>query len=173
MVGWKRQEDLIEVLSLLEKKGIKATGIIIGSGSNETEIIEKSNILKHNRTIITGFVQPEEMAQYLCATDIYIHPAEIEPHSLAISEAIYCGCPVIVSDRCGSYGSTDDVQPGKNGFIYPVGDIEKLAHYIEILAKNKAMHDLFAQTSALLGRHHQSLAHGGAMQAAINLIISA
>ena len=58
-----------------------------------------------------------------CAADVYVHCSDNEPHSLAITEAIYCGLPVVLSDRCGSYGPTDDVQPGINGFVYRCGDV--------------------------------------------------
>lgn len=170
LVSWKRQRDLIDTLLELEKRGIAATGFIIGSGPDEAQIREACAQLSTNKAIVTGFVQPEEMARYLCATDIYIHPAEIEPHSLAISEAIYCGCPAIISDRCGSYGPTDDVQPGKNGFVYPVGDIKQLACLIESLANNPQLRNQFATQSTQLSRQHQALAHGEALRSIVNLM---
>lgn len=170
LVSWKRQQDIIELLLELENRGIKATAFIIGSGSDEEALKDSSKRLTTNRAIITGFVQPEEMAKYLCATDIYIHPAEVEPHSLAISEAIYCGCPAILSDRCGSYGPTDDVQPGKNGFVYPLGNIEQLANLVKQLASDNSLRKEFSQKSTLLSRHHQTLAHGEALKTAVQLI---
>ena len=51
-------------------------------------------------------------------------------HSLSISEAIYMGCPVIISDKCGSYGETDDVQVNKNGFVFECENVVQLKSYI-------------------------------------------
>ena len=75
-----------------------------------------------------------------CAADVYVHCSDNEPHSLAITEAIYCGLPVVLSDRCGSYGPTDDVQPGINGFVYRCGDVSDLSRCIVTRSKNMSMH---------------------------------
>ena len=44
-----------------------------------------------------------------------------------------CGLPMIVSDRVGSVGRTDDVQLGRNGLEYEFGDIVKLQQHIRTL----------------------------------------
>lgn len=170
LVPWKRQIDIIYVLRQLEKRNIKATAFIIGSGPDEENLKKENEQNNHNKAIITGFVQPELMAQYLCATNIYVHPAEKEPHSLAISEAIYCGCPAIISDRCGSYGPTDDIQPGRNGFVYPLGNISSLADRIEFFQKQPLILKEFSMASTSISRKNQNLAHGEALKSVLNLI---
>ncbi len=170
LVSFKRQRDIIDLLHHLENKGIDATAFIIGSGQDEALLIDKCKILEKNKIVFTGFIQPEKMAEYLCATDIYIHPASYEPHSLAISEAIYCGCPVILSDCCGSYGPTDDVQPGKNGFVYPVGNIEQLTNLVIRLVNDKKLLEQMSEASTGISKYNQQLAHRGALQSAINPI---
>jgi glycosyltransferase involved in cell wall biosynthesis len=172
LVPWKSQKDIIFLLSELEKRNIPAVAFLMGSGPESKLITSLSKTLNKNRAILTGFIQPEIMMQYLSATDIYIHPAKIEPHSLAISEAIYLGCPVIVSDRCGSYGPTDDVQPGKNGFVYPFGNISVLADNVEFLFRNPDILKSFSENSLKIGSHNQSLAGGEALKAALNIIKS-
>jgi glycosyltransferase involved in cell wall biosynthesis len=49
-----------------------------------------------------------------------------------INEAMACGLPVVVTDRCGSIG--DIVLEGENAFIYPAGDAAALAHALDALA---------------------------------------
>ena len=93
----------------------------------------KSQLLKSSVVHFTGFVSPEELVAYYAATDIYVHPASIEPHSIAISEAIYMGCPVVISDRCGSYGVSDDVQADRNGLVFPFGDYRAMTACIRSL----------------------------------------
>ena len=164
----KRQQDIIHVLLELEKKPtIRFTSFIIGSGAGLNLIKELSNKLKHNRVIFTGFIYPEDLSDYLAATDIYVHPASIEPHSLSISEAIYMGCPAIISNRCGSHGPTDDVQSGKNGFIYECGSIDQLKGYLLKLGKNFTMRNNFSKNSHEFALRTQSLAHGDGLQAAL------
>lgn len=159
LVEWKNQIHLIELLYRLEHKQIKAHLFILGTGSQMEQLKEQSTILKINKTYFPGFVDPLDLPKYYAATDIYIHPARIEPHSLAISEAIYMGCPIIISSTCGSYGVNDDVQENKNGFIYKFGDLETLEKYTLQLIQDKSMRDSFAEYSHNIAEKFQKRAH--------------
>ncbi|WP_179333439.1 glycosyltransferase family 4 protein [Winogradskyella costae] len=167
---FKRQEDLIALLSDLESIGIKAHAFICGSGKALEFLQQEAKKLKSNTVTFTGFVKPIELLDILCASDLYVHPSSREAHSLSITEAIYFGCPVILSDACGSYGPTDDIRPGKNGFVYPVGDIIALTTRVKQLFENPKLMSEFSKASVEIGRYTQKLAHGEALQSAINLV---
>jgi glycosyltransferase involved in cell wall biosynthesis len=107
----------------------------------------------------TGFINIDELPAYYAATDIYVHTASVEPHSLAISEAIFMGCATIVSDRCGSYGSTDDIQENKNGYVYQFGNLKELANKIESLASDAVTRKAFGRYSHELGVQFQQKSH--------------
>lgn len=170
LLSSKRQGDLLMLLKKLDARGIEVVAFIIGSGPAESKLREMSQSLKSNQAILTGFVEPELLPDFLCATDVYVHPSEKEAHSLSISEAIYMGCPVLISDACGSYGPTDDVQPGRNGFVYPVGDVNLLAKWVELLHGNKKTWSRFSETSRRIGQHNQRLAHGESLVAATTML---
>ena len=170
LVHWKSQQDIIFLLKKLEDNGINAVGILIGSGPDYELLKNLSRKLEKNKIIFTEFIQPHEIFKILSISDVYIHPAKKEPHSLAISEAIYLGLPVIVSDRCGSYGPNDDVQPGVNGFVYPYGDIDILYKYVKFFINNPSLKKEFSDQSISISRKNQKLAHGQALIAAINII---
>ena len=144
LVEWKNQDHIIEAMEILEADGVFLRLFVIGSGKMKEVWEQKAKRLKRSKVIFTGFVPVEELPAYYAATDIYVHPASLEPHSVAISEAIMMGCAVILSDRCGSYGPTDDVQEGKNGFVYPFGNIDSLAEKIKLLAQNIELRKAFA-----------------------------
>ena len=80
------------------------------------------------------------------------------------------GCPVIISDACGSYGPTDDVQPGRNGFVYPMGNITLLAKGVEFLYHSIEMRVNYSEASKRIGQHNQRLAHGESLLAAATLL---
>jgi len=122
LVPWKCQDHIIDALQLLEKRNVTSHLLIVGSGEMEDLWKHQAGLLKKSKAYFVGFVSAEELPSYYAASDIYVHPAMREPHSIAISEAIFMGCSVIISDRCGSYGPTDDVQKN-NGLVYPWGDI--------------------------------------------------
>jgi glycosyltransferase involved in cell wall biosynthesis len=86
----------------------------------------------------------------------------VEPHSLSISEAVYMGCPVILSDTCGSYGDSDDVRPGINGYVFQYGNIRELADRIAAL-KDAALRIKFGSRSHEQAVRYQQIAHGGVL----------
>lgn len=165
----KRHIDLIQALILLEQiSPLEYHLLLIGSGELQEELkATAANKLQKNRVHFTGFVHPEQLPELYAATDIYTHPSEMEPHSLAISEAIFLGCPVVVSDRCGSYGTHDDVQQGANGFVYSCGDITALANKIKLLGENSAMRLQFSQNATNYAKMSQNRAHGLGLEAAL------
>lgn len=155
LVAWKNQDHAIEAMKLLENEGVYVHLFIIGSGNMRSEWEEKARRLEKSKVHFTGFVKAEELPSYYAATDIYVHPASLEPHSVAISEAIIMGCPVILSDRCGSHGATDDVQEGKNGFVYPFADIKMLAGKIKLLLQDNEKRQTFSSYSHIQGSEFQ------------------
>jgi glycosyltransferase involved in cell wall biosynthesis len=159
LVRHKCQADILLALSKIRDTTINIVLLIIGSGLMLSKLKKQAYMLNNKRVIFTGFVKPEQLPKYYSITDIYIHPAKYEPHSLAISEAIYMGCPVIVSDRCGSYGQTDDVQPGKNGLVYKQGDTKELSECIKTLIIQPELRRRMAENSHKIGETHQQLAH--------------
>jgi glycosyltransferase involved in cell wall biosynthesis len=160
LVDWKCQNHLIDLLYSLEQKQPQTTFtlLIAGSGKMEPNWKQQANKLTKNKAIFLGFVNPITLPAIYAATDVYIHPSIIEPHSLSISEAIYMGCPVIISNTCGSWGENDDVQIGKNGYVYKQGDIEDLEEKLLKIVHDNLLQE-FGNFSAKLGNHFQQLAH--------------
>jgi glycosyltransferase involved in cell wall biosynthesis len=74
---------------------------------------------------LAGFVNQSELPKYYGMSDVFVLPSTYEPRGAVINEAMACGLPVIVTDRCGSIG--DIVLEGENAFIYPAGDAEALS----------------------------------------------
>lgn len=145
LAPWKRQGDIIKALHALEEQGTFATLFIIGSGVMREQWERSARHLKNSKVIFTGFVPADELPAYYAACDIYVHPAFREPHSLAISEAVFMGCPAIISDASGSYGQHDDVQQGVTGFVFPYGDTAALARAIQALVNDATKRRLMGE----------------------------
>jgi glycosyltransferase involved in cell wall biosynthesis len=62
-----------------------------------------------------------------------------ETWGLAINEAMACGRPVIVSDKCGA--AADIVKNAENGFVFKAGDESELLSCMEkmILGDTRSM----------------------------------
>lgn len=170
LVPWKNQADIIKAMKLLEGQGLYMHLFMLGSGEMMDAWKQEAQELRQSRVHFTGFVSPGVLPAFYAASDVYIHPAAAEPHSLAISEAIYMGCPAIISHRCGSHGPTDDVQEGKSGFVYPCGDITALAGHIKRLAQQPAERMALGQYAHTIAEAFQQQAHGGVIDSLISKV---
>ncbi len=170
LVNWKRQIDLVKLSNLLQNSNNKITIVLAGTGPDEEYLRSQCKNIGPGGVIFAGFVQPKTLAEYYCASDVYVHASEYEPHSLAISEALYCGKPIVISDRCGSYGPSDDLQNGLNGFMYRVKNIEDLNRKVSYIINNPNVEKQMNEKSFELSRKHQSLAHGEALNQAITVL---
>jgi glycosyltransferase involved in cell wall biosynthesis len=171
LAPWKNQDHIIDAMKKLEARGICLHLFILGSGQMMEAWQIKAKELSKSKVHFPGFVNINELPAYYANTDIYVHPASVEPHSIAISEAIYMGCPVIISDRCGSYGINDDVQEKRNGYVYSYGDIEQLAAAIEMLSENEQLKNSYGQYSHQIAVQFQNIAHRHTLQELVNKIV--
>jgi glycosyltransferase involved in cell wall biosynthesis len=160
LVESKNQGDIIDAMKWLEEAGQIFHLFVIGSGTTMEALQQKASALTKSRVYFPGFTNPEELPAYYAASDIYIHPASVDAHPLAVCEAIFMGCPVLISDRCGSYGPSDDVQEGKNGYVYRCGDGKDLAAKIMLLS-DQDTRQKFGEFSHNLGVAFQKRSHGG------------
>jgi glycosyltransferase involved in cell wall biosynthesis len=80
----------------------------------------------------TGFVNQSDIPRHYAMCDVFVLPSTFDPRATVVNEAMACGLPVIVTDRCGPAG--DIVRHGDNGFVLAVGDAAALASDLDALA---------------------------------------
>lgn len=144
----KRPADLLEAAKLVCDRGFRNVHFILAGDGPDGPMLRAAltpGISSHVH--FAGFVPVTELSGYLAAADLLAQPSEYDPHPLSISEALYCGLPVIASNGVGSIGPTDDVQPGVNGFCFDVGDVQALAASICRLASDPELCIRFRQSS--------------------------
>lgn len=168
LVSWKNQKDLINSLEFCKNNKVKL--LIIGSGIMMEELKALASKFEEGRVCFSGFVDSQELPAYYAATDIYVHPSRVEPHSVAISEAIFMGCPVLLSNTTGSYGTYDDVRVGINGFVFENGDLKMIAKLIDKLAVNEKLRMHFSNESHSYAVSSQESAAGKGLEACLNAI---
>lgn len=120
----KRPMDLLMAYERLQSEN-KAL-VYIGDGylrENLEEYTKKRNL---KDVYFFGFKNQTELPKYYVASDIFVLPSTIgETWGLVVNEAMCFHLPIIVSDMVGC--GKDLVKHGENGYIYPVGNIQKLA----------------------------------------------
>jgi N-acetyl-alpha-D-glucosaminyl L-malate synthase BshA len=119
----KRPVDCVEILSRASKKGIDTRLVMVGDGSERTNVEHRARCLGvYDKCVFVG-KQPN-IVDYLSAADVLLLPSEQESFGLAALEAMACEVPVIAS-RVG--GIPEVVTDGETGFLSAVGDVEKMA----------------------------------------------
>lgn len=161
----KRQQDLIDACRRFT--GDQAHLLLIGSGPDQDKLRESAR--SAGNVTVVGFVPPSNLSAYYDLTDIYAHVSSYDPHPLAVSEALASGCSLIVSSSTGSWGPNDDVREFRNGLVVETENPKLLHDALAILIHNPAMREDFSLASREMSEEHQSLAHGGFIDAMIKL----
>jgi N-acetyl-alpha-D-glucosaminyl L-malate synthase BshA len=119
----KRPVDCVEILARVLQKGIKTRLVMVGDGSERTNVEHRARCLGvYDKCVFVG-KQPN-IVDYLSAADVLLLPSEQESFGLAALEAMACEVPVVAS-RVG--GVPEVVTDRETGFLSEVGDVDKMA----------------------------------------------
>lgn len=69
-----------------------------------------------------------QVPQVLALSNVLVLPSRSEPWGLVVNEAMACGLPVIVSNRCGCV--PDLVHDGQNGFVFDPDEPKELVRQL-------------------------------------------
>ncbi len=103
--------------------------IIVGDGDQKTII---KDFILNNRipdVFLVGGKSWDEVPTYYALADVFVLPSISEPWGLVVNEAMICGLPVLVSEKCGA--AHDLVVHGKNGFVFNPYNTDELIKYME------------------------------------------
>ena len=129
----KRPLDLIKAFKLIDRKDVSL--IMVGDGELRKEMEDYIATHHLSNVVLTGFINQTQIPNYYTIADLYVMTSGIgETWGLSTNEAMNFELPIILSDQVGC--AIDLVQHGENGFIYPAGDIQKLADYIKSFVGN-------------------------------------
>ena len=127
LIDYKNLFNFLEAFHLARQKSKENWGVIIlGDGELKTDLqlfISNKNI--QNVSFQSG-VSWQQVPQYLALSNVLVLPSYSEPWGLVVNEAMACGLPVIVSEKCGC--AIDLVKNGENGFIVEPNNIEQLTN---------------------------------------------
>src|ERR1022692_3613426 len=154
MTPQKRTGDATMAVCSLWQSGMKGKVflLVVGDGPDREACERAARVMRAEAVRFAGFVPVTELPAHYVAADVLLHPSSADHHPLAISEAISCGLPCIVSDRVGSVGPTDDIRSGVNGWEYSVGDYSALASRIRELALHPEVLRAMSDESFRIGR---------------------
>lgn len=100
--------------------------VLLGDGPLRSVLESKRDALDLcDHVVMPGFKQVADLPAYYALARAFIHPSTIEPWGLVVNEAMACGLPVLVSNRCGC--APELVSDGVNGFTFDPLDVKEMA----------------------------------------------
>lgn len=142
----KNQSMLIKALKILSEKHSDIRLLIAGADNYNGEyprlaeklgIADKVDFLGHR----------EDIDDLIHASDIAVGSSIREGLPVNVMEALACGLPVVLSDNRGHRVLAVN---GKNGYVVPVNDYDKMAERIEELAYNEEKYSEFSNNAEML-----------------------
>ena len=120
------RKDPMTLLQAVAQMSDRERAVVVFLGHGELRDDLKALASEHRLNVrFAGFVNQTDLPKHYSMCDAFVLPSTYEPRGAVINEAMACGLPVVVTDRCGSLG--DIVQPGENAFVYPAGDATALS----------------------------------------------
>ena len=132
----KRPVDCVEILARVLKKNVKTRLVMVGDGSERTNVEHRARCLGiHEQCVFVG-KQPR-IVDYLSASDVLLLPSEQESFGLAALEAMASGVPVVSSDQ----GAVRElVESSGAGIVNPEPRAEAMAEsIIGLLGQDRAI----------------------------------
>jgi glycosyltransferase involved in cell wall biosynthesis len=121
---WKRPLDPLRAFVRANVKGSYL--LFVGEGPLRGELErEIATLGVGDRVKLLGFVNQSVLPEVYRAADVLVLASQYEAFGVVVNEAMLCGCVPVVSDHVGA--RFDLVEDGRTGFVFPAGDVEKLA----------------------------------------------
>jgi glycosyltransferase involved in cell wall biosynthesis len=129
LIDFKNLFRFLEAFGIAQKSLHQDWGIIIlGDGelkNNLQNFVLEKNIQKVN---FQQGVSWQQVPEYLALSDVLVLTSYSEPWGLVVNEAMACGLPVLISDKCGC--AIDLVQHGENGYTFSPENLEELTNLL-------------------------------------------
>lgn len=133
-----KRKRVLDILKAFNKRGLGyAWLVIVGEGPEKDVLLDYTKHHEVKNVILAGFKNRSEISRFYAIADMLIVASEYDPSPKVINEAMNFRLPIIASDRVGTAG--DLVKLGENGFVYPVGNIDALAKYMERLCTDPSL----------------------------------
>ncbi len=126
----KNPVQLVDAVAALRARGIPARALLIGDGEMRGAVEARARTLGIERDVVITGLQ-RDVRPYVAACDAVVLCSLTEAFSMAAIEAMALGRPVVHSDVGGA---AEMIEPGRNGYLFPVGDTDALVEKLAILA---------------------------------------
>lgn len=132
---WKKFDNIIEALSILQKKGINAEVVLAGDGEegqNLKALAEKLGL--GEKVHFAGNISHEKLSELISEADVFVSSSAPNVGiSNIVLEAMASGKAVVSSDIPGA---KEAITSSENGVLYSTGNSKELAAVLEKILKD-------------------------------------
>ncbi len=127
---------LLQAFRNYRKQGGKWDLVVAGGGPMEQELFETVETYDISGVHFAGWQQYDELPAYYALASCFILPSISEPWGLVVNEAMACGLPVLVSQRCGCLPEL--CRSGVNGYDFAPCNAEQIAKLMLRMSSGEA-----------------------------------
>jgi glycosyltransferase involved in cell wall biosynthesis len=134
LIDYKNIFRLLEAFEIAQNSSNQDWGLII-LGDGEQKSYLQNFVLEKGIQKVSFHqgVSWKQVPEYLALSDVLVLPSYSEPWGLVVNEAMACGLPVLVSEKCGC--AIDLVKNGENGFTFSPENLEELTNLLRKFMK--------------------------------------
>lgn len=115
---------LLEAYQRYVGRGGKWALVLVGGGPEQVTVCARAAALRGGTVKIAEWLQADRLPVVYALGSCFVLPSTSEPWGLVVNEAMACGLPLIVSEKCGCWPEL--CRRGLNGFVISPFDIESL-----------------------------------------------
>jgi colanic acid/amylovoran biosynthesis glycosyltransferase len=159
----KGYTDALDACALLKKENFDFQYSIIGVGSDEELIFQKSQLLLENEVIFKKSMPFKEIITEMQQADILLLSSLEEGIANVVLEAMALGT-MVLSTNCG--GIEEVITDGENGFIVPVRNPKAIAEKIKkitLLSENERI-EIYKKARKTIEKQHNFNENCNAME---------
>lgn len=147
----KRVDELIRAFAALPA-GLPGRLEIVGDGARRAEWTAlAANLGIADRVTFRGFVSEDDLLDAYARAEVFVMPGIAELQSLATLEAMAASTPVLAAD---AMALPHLVRQGRNGWLFPPGDVAQLAARLTTLLSNADLRARMGAASRELVAEH-------------------
>ncbi len=139
---------LMEAVSRIEGLNLIIAGKTKGEGREgwmfEETLQTPKNLAIEDRVKFLGFVPTEDLPVLISNSIAFIQPSLWEGFGIPVVEAMACGVPVLVSDRC----SLPEVA-GKAGLSFNPYSVDQIEQAIRTIVSDKKLHNKYSKNALI------------------------
>ena len=139
----KNHVQLVEAIARLRQRGIAAHALLVGDGETRGAIEARARALGIERAVTITGLQKDVRPLVGACDAVALCSTAVETFSLAALEAMALARPVVHSEIGGA---KEMIQPGHDGYLFPVNDTGTLVERLAALAE-PALRDVLGENA--------------------------